>query len=138
MKSVYLNRFEKSDQGTVGAWSCPQLAFSCFCMELPWRGNLPSLSCIKSGEYIAKLRYSKKYGWHYHITDVDGRSWILVHPGNYAGDVKKGWKTHSQGCLLLGKSLGYLGGQRAILNSRITVKRFFKLMGKESFKLIIS
>jgi len=138
MRTVYLNRFESTDQGTIGIWACPEFGYSCFCMELPWRDNTPSLSCIPPGEYTVQIRWSRKYKWHYHITNVDGRSWILVHSGNYAGDIKKGYKTHSQGCLLLGKSLGYLNGQRAVLNSRIKVREFFNLMNQETFKLFIS
>ena len=138
MRTVFLNRFEKSNQGTVGIWACPELGFSCFCLELPWRENKKSISSISKGEYTVLIRWSRKYRWHYHVTDVKGRSWILIHTGNFAGDVKKGYKTHSQGCLLLGKSLGYLKGQRAVLNSRITVRKFFNLMRNETFKLIIS
>lgn len=138
MRTVYLNRFEQSDQGTVGSFSCPELGFSCFCMELPWRDNKVQFSCISSGEYQVQVRWSRKYKWHFHITGVDGRTYILVHSGNFAGDTNKGYKTHSYGCLLLGKSLGYIGNQRAVLNSRIAVRQFYNLMNQQTFKLIIS
>lgn len=110
MITAYLNRFEKSDQGSVGVFSLPAFGFSCFSIELPWRDNKGGLSCISVGEYLVKMRWSKKYRWHYHITDVAGRSWILFHSGNWAGDVKKEYRTHSMGCILLGQKLGYLGG----------------------------
>jgi len=39
------------------------------------------------------------------------------------------------GCILLGKKKGLLGGQRAVLNSRLTINRFYRLMSDEKFKL---
>ena len=138
MRTVYLNRFEQSDQGTLGVWSCPEQAFSCFCLELPWRNNNVGVSRIPKGVYKVVVRWSHKYKWHYHITGIDGRSYILLHSGNYAGDRMKGYKTHSHGCLLLGKKCGYLQGQRAVLCSRLAIREFYNLMNEETFKLIIS
>jgi len=138
MRIVYLNRFEKSDQGTVGIWSCPEIGFACYLLELPWRNNMRKYSCIPTGEYMCVSRYSKKYGYHYLITGVDGRTWILLHTGNLAGDVLKGYKTHSLGCLLPGLKLGYLAGQRAVLNSRLAKKKFMRLMNNEPFKLKVA
>jgi hypothetical protein len=42
------------------------------------------------------------------------------------------------GCILLGKKRGWLARQKVVLNSRITVKQFMRLMKNEPFKLIIS
>lgn len=138
MHTVYLNRFAKSNQGTFGIWACPAFGFSCFSLELPWRNNATGISCIPTDTYIVKSRWSKKYGWHFHITNVKGRSWILLHSGNFAGDETLGYRTHSHGCILLGKTKGLLQGQQAILNSRITVRKFNNLMQNQTFKLIIS
>lgn len=137
MLKVFLSRFEKSDHGSLGVWSAPALGFSCFSMELPWRNNKSGLSCIPTGEYTVIVRWSRKYGYHFHITGVDGRTWILLHSGNFAGDVTKGFKTHSHGCILLGLKTGFLNGQRAVLNSRVAIRRFYKLMNGKPFKLII-
>jgi len=41
------------------------------------------------------------------------------------------------GCILLGKKSGFLGGQVAILNSRITVRSFMEELEYEPFKLRI-
>lgn len=138
MQTVTLNRFEKTDQGTVGAMAIPALGFSCFAIELPWRDNKKGLSCIPTGEYSVRIRQSPRYGTIFHVTGVDGRSYILIHGGNYAGDIEKGFKTHSKGCILLGKSLGFLQKQRAVLNSRITLRKFMNLLENKPFKLIIS
>ncbi|RKD96790.1 DUF5675 family protein [Marinifilum flexuosum] len=138
MKTFYLHRFEKTDQGTIGIWACPALGFSCFALELPWRDNKQGLSCIPPGTYTVVPRWSRKYGYHYHVTGVKGRMLILIHPLNFAGDKTKGYKTHSAGCIGLGQKHGWLAGQRAILNSRVTVNKFRNLMNNQPFKLTIT
>jgi hypothetical protein len=136
MKSVYLLRFKTSDQGTEGILITTD-GFNCKALELPWRENQRSISCIPPGEYLCKIRFSKKFGKTYWVTKVPKRSYILIHSGNYAGDKSKGFKTHVEGCILLGKKHGYLSGQRAILNSRISVRAFMNHMKEENFMLTI-
>jgi hypothetical protein len=137
MKTVFLVRTITSDQGTEGFLIEPESGFSCKTLELPWRENKRSISCIPSGEYIVKIRQSPRYGRIYWVTNVPERSWILIHSGNVAGDVEKGFRTHVQGCILLGKKHGILYNQRAVLNSRIIVKSFMRTMNYEPFKLYI-
>lgn len=135
MKEVYLFRTSTSDQGTQGILATD--GFFCKTLELPWRDNTKSISCIPKGTYIVKIRQSPKYGRIYWVTNVEGRTWILIHSGNFAGDVSKGFKTHVNGCILLGKKHGILGNQLAVLSSRITVKKFMRFMKYETFKLIV-
>ena len=135
MKDVYLFRTITSDQGTEGILATD--GFFCKTLELPWRNNQKGISCIPSGEYIVALRQSPKYGRIYWVTNVPDRSWILIHSGNVAGDVNKGFRTHVQGCILLGKEHGFLYDQRAVLNSRITVTKFMNIMNYKKFKLHI-
>jgi len=104
---------------------------------LPWRGNRRQISCIPPGTYNVEIRLSNKYGRIYWIRNVPNRSYILIHSGNFAGDTSKGYKTHVMGCILLGKKSGYLGGQVAVLNSRITVRAFMEYMDYEPFELRI-
>ncbi|MGQ1890644.1 DUF5675 family protein [Thermophagus sp. OGC60D27] len=137
MLTAYLRRDNTGKYGTFGVLSVPEVGFSCFSAEPPWKNNRRNVSCIPPGEYIVKIFQSPKYGTIFHVTNVKGRSYILIHWGNLAGDVELGFKTHTQGCILLGKSIGVLSGQKAILNSRITVKNFMRLMKYEPFKLII-
>jgi len=137
MNTVYLCRGTSTEQGTLSTIICPDNDFTCKAIELPWKDNIISYSCIPTGEYIVKRRWSKKYNYHYHITDVKGRSWILCHSGNFAGDTSKGWKTHSEGCILLGLYFGIITGQNAVLNSRTAIRRFEEAMNYETFKLII-
>lgn len=133
---VELIRFRQSDHGSFGVLLIDGVFF-CYTIEPPQRNNLPNFSCIPAGEYKVVWHRSPRYGWVYMVTQVDGRAFVLTHPGNYGGDIKKGFKTHTQGCILLGSRLGVLGSQRAVLNSRPTVHRFFSKMNKQPFNLII-
>lgn len=134
--TVQLLRIRRNDQGTIGILSTPY-GFSCYTLELPWRYNQKNISCIPAGEYITKIRFSPKYGKVYHVQDVPNRTFILIHSGNWAGDVDKGYRTHVNGCIILGAQRGLLDGQIAVLNSRITVRRFMSHMNDNDFTLNI-
>jgi len=135
MKQVNLFRLQRSDQGTEGILVVDD--FNCKTLELPWRNNQPQISCIPAGEYNVEIRLSNKYGRIYWVRKVPDRTYILIHSGNFAGDVSKGFKSHVMGCILLGKKRGFLGGQVAVLNSRITVREFMETMDYEPFTLSI-
>jgi len=132
---VNLCRLMRSDQGTRGKLYYGD--FECETLELPWRDNQRSISCIPAGEYPVKIRISPKYGEIYWVQNVPERSFILIHWGNWAGDESKGYKSNVNGCILLGKQRGILNNQWAVLNSRITVKRFMHEMDNEPFTLRI-
>jgi hypothetical protein len=137
MKDVYLVRTVTSDQGTEGFLTELTTGFMCRTLELPWRDNKRSISCIPAGQYIVRIRQSPKYGRIYWVTNVPDRTWILIHSGNVAGDRAKGFRTHVQGCILLGKKHGFLWNQRAVLTSRPTVKSFMRTMNYEPFRINI-
>jgi hypothetical protein len=130
-----LCRLARSDQGTQGMLFYE--GFNCHTLELPWRDNQRSISCIPPGEYKCVTRKSPRFGLTYHVTEVLGRSYILIHSGNWAGDVNKGYKSHVNGCILLGQKAGWLQGQRAVLTSKPTIRRFMEFMGYEPFTLKI-
>lgn len=133
---VYLTRLRRSDHGTEGFLTVPSLGFSCFTLELPWRDNRQDVSCIPPGIYSMVWRVTKRRST-YHIKKVPNRTWVLVHSGNFAGDVTKGLKTHVEGCVLLGNRMGWLGGQRAVLSSRLTVRKFNRLMNGRKANITI-
>ena len=137
MVKVYLKRIEETDQGTFGVLCVPEVGFSCYTAELPWRNNKRGESCIPKGRYELHKFSSKKHPNTYQVMNVTNRDSILIHVGNYAGDDSKGFKTDSDGCILLGKSLGHLGRQRAIIGSKPTVKQFVELVSKYPLELII-
>ncbi len=132
---VNLFRTRSNDQGTEGILS--YLNFFCYTLELPWKDNKRNLSCIPEGTYKVSTRYSPKYGLVYHIKEVSNRSYILIHSGNYGGDITKGLRSHTSGCILLGKKRGILNNQRAILSSRLTIKKFYDTLKGKDFKLNI-
>lgn len=133
---VNLIRIKRNNQGTIGILSTP-FGFQCHTLELPWRDNQKNISCIPPGEYQTKIRISPKYGKVYHVQDVPNRTFILIHSGNWAGDVNKGYRTHVNGCIILGAKRGLLDGQIAVLNSRLAVRRFMENMMYDDFKLKI-
>jgi len=132
MISIY--RTTKSDQGTGGVLI--MRGFNCWTRELPDRGNKPFISCIPEGVYDCAKHHSNRFGNCFHVMNVWGRTHILIHSGNVAGDIDKGFKTHSKGCILLGKYTGSLWNQRAVLCSRPTVRDFYN-KAPDRFKLQI-
>jgi len=56
----------------------------CATIELPWKNNSARISCIPEGRYSLIKRYSPHFRSHFMLQDVPGRSYILIHPANYA------------------------------------------------------
>ena len=133
---INLDRIKTSDQGTEGIIYSSNFAF--FIIELPWKDNKRDVSCIPDGKYKAVITDSPKYGRVYKLKSVPDRSDILIHYGNWAGDTTKGFISNSQGCLILGKGIGELSGQRAVLKSKAGLKEFMKKLREEDFTLKIS
>lgn len=99
-------------------------------LELPERNNQRSISRIPAGKYTCKLRYSQKYKWHFHLQDVEGRSLILIHFGNYYRDTR--------GCIIVGNNFKDIDndGYRDVTSSKKSMKKILKIAPKE-FELII-
>ncbi len=141
MLNVTLERISTSDHGSVGVVFING-KFFCYSMERPERYNNRNISCIPEGTYTVKWCKSPRYGWCYQVTDVKGRSYILIHPGNYGGDTLLGFRSDTNGCLIFGKRRGTLTynnkSQIAVLVSRPTIRKFNKIMQKKPFKLTIT
>jgi len=136
MDTVRLLRTSTDVQGTFGVLVVED--FECCSLELPWRDNENNISCISTGTYTAQFIISSHYGPCYWVQGVPGRSEILIHTGNLAGDESEGWESHSAGCVLVGERRGVLGDQKAVLLSRKTLRRFIdRVMGREDFQLEI-
>lgn len=63
-------------------------------LENPWQDNALFISCIPAGEYVCRRTVSPTYGETFEIVDVEGRTHILFHWGNYP--------SNTEGCVLLG------------------------------------
>ena len=133
---AYLARTDISDQGSFG-----RIYFGddeLFTGELPDRDNAPNISCIPCGLYLVQWTFSPAFKrMMYLVTDVDGRSGIRIHSANYMGDRSKGLKCHLYGCIAMGRNLGMIKGQKAILSSRPAIRAFEEWGAGEPFELEI-
>jgi hypothetical protein len=62
----------------------------CRTIELPWKSNLPRMSCIPEGRYQLQKRFNHWHGYHLLVERVPCRTWILIHPANDAMEQLKG------------------------------------------------
>ena len=80
----------------------------CDTLELPYKDNQRSVSCIPAGQYKVRLRTEKESGsrnyLHLLVQDVPNRDFILFHRGNSAKD--------TSGCILVG-----LGSQQNFVHN---------------------
>jgi len=141
MKKVTMYRFGSTDEGTFGLMTVDGKFWHS--LELPDRENKPNISCVPIGKYTVKQRYSPSFRKNlYEVKSVRGRSYILIHGANFAGDEKKGFQTHLQGCITLGKQIGrannkYKNKQRCVFSSRVAINEFEAHLNREPFELEI-
>lgn len=136
MADIILFRTATGNYGTFGhVWVDGEKLFKS--LEPPWKNNLPNLSCIPPGKYTAVWHRSPRYGHVYLLIGTEGRSFILNHAGNFGGDVTKGLKTHTKGCILFGMRFAHFGGQKAISSSRTAIRRFHSITGGEDLNINI-
>lgn len=136
MRTVIISRQSSGDEGTFGQLTADD-GWKCFTGELPWRENLKGYSCVPPGAYTCQWLLSPTHGWCYHVTGVSGRSEIEIHSANFCGDRMLGKLCELRGCITLGKSIGKLKDQLAILMSKDTVQEFSEKMNRETFQLVI-
>jgi hypothetical protein len=110
-----LARLEESSEGTFGVLRLDKQVF-CMTLEPQDLLNKPNESSIPAQQYLCERWRSPKYGRTWIVKDVPGRTGILIHPGNLAED--------TEGCILLGESVGKLRGTRAVKNSGKTFNNF--------------
>lgn len=136
MKTVLLTRVKDDTKETQGVLSCEE--FKCDTVELPWKGNQNSISCIPKGNYVCKYtrsgRLSQVSGhdyFTYEVFNVPNRAGIRIHSANYFHQLL--------GCIALGNKTSDIDkdGEDDIANSKITIEAFEKFMNKEPFILKI-
>jgi hypothetical protein len=116
---IQLNRQEESEDGTFGVLLINGHVL-CVTLEPPDRDNQQNISNIPPGRYVCKRVNSPKYGDTFEITGVPGRSHVLFHAGNVV--------RHTKGCVVLGQYYDKLAGDRAVLNSGGSHRKFMKAM----------
>jgi len=126
---THQNENQTIGQGIVIDESGQKLASFCT-LELPDLHNAVRISCIPIGSYKVVKRYSEKYGDHFWLQGVPGRSMILIHAGNYA--------TQTKGCILVGADHGYLNNDNIldVVNSKMTMN-VLNAIAPATFKLKI-
>jgi len=131
-----LKRIEQNDKQTVGHLFVRNNASGVIAifstLELPYRKNQRNISSIPVGKYQVVKRWSLKYGHHFHILDVVGRSMILIHSGNYY--------KHTQGCVLIGYYHSDIDkdGLLDVVNSKIAMNALNALIAQKSTYLEVS
>ncbi|SDT16222.1 hypothetical protein SAMN05192545_2911 [Maribacter dokdonensis] len=134
-----LNRLrDNTSVQTLGRWYFHEglkEVFSCVTLELPDRGNQNNISRVPATlpgkPYRVKKRWSPKFKHHFHVTGVDGRTYILVHVLNTFHQ--------TEGCIGVGYGFGYVNHDREmdIYMSRDTLDRMLALAPDE-FDLYIN
>lgn len=121
-----LKRTKRTPVQTLGEFSFfedgVKLIFSCKTLELEEDCNAVRDDCIPKGIYNVEKRWSKKYGWHFHIKDVPNRSLILIHNANFSRELL--------GCVAVGSSHTDIDGDGLtdVTSSKSTLKRMNKVL----------
>ena len=129
--NLLLLRDTFTDESTIGELFINGERF-CDTLELPYRDNQKSISCIPTGKYKVRLRLPRESATRHYIhllvKDVKDRSHILFHRGNTAKDTR--------GCILVGQG----SQQNIVYNSTLAmdllIKEIINLGGK-NINLII-
>lgn len=132
---VTITRDPSTKEGTFGTLKAG--CFECYTLEPEWLNNERGFSCIPVGEYECAPVLSNKFGAVYGIkTDHIKRDNVLIHAGNFGATLPG--KSDTEGCIMLGRAIGEIAKQRALLSSKDALKAFMDEMEGESFTLRIT
>lgn len=132
---IVINRCQPSDKQILGelvVLSGFSTLLKLKTLELPWKDNQRNISCIPKGTYKAILHRSPRFGLCLWIQDVEGRSEILIHRGNFYTDIK--------GCVLVGYDHQDINndGLKDVTSSRNAMRDLLRAIGdKKSIKVVI-
>lgn len=138
MKTVLLTRFKDDTKQTLGTITVDagNEIFVCKTMELPWKNNERSVSCIPPGKYPVQWTRSNRLSavkghdvFTYEVFNVPNRGGIRMHAANYAHELK--------GCIALGAAHKDINadGNLDVIHSGATMRRFSDLLRREDFLL---
>ena len=120
-----------SDESIIGELFLNDERF-CDTLELPFKDNQRSVSCIPTGEYKVRLRLPRESAtrdyMHLLVKDVPNRDYILFHRGNSAKDTR--------GCILVGQGSQQDVVHNSTLAMDLLIKEIINL-GGEKINLII-
>lgn len=110
-------RYKRSNTETLGVLIVDGHYF-CDTLELPWRQNAQNISCIPLGIYPVESILSSRHGKCIAVSEVKGRSGILIHAGNTVAD--------TEGCILVGVRHG-----NSVRESRNTLSKLLDVIKKD-------
>jgi hypothetical protein len=123
VNTLVLERFSYAPDGTFGVITFPS-GVQLYTAERPWLGNKPSVSCIPEGVYALGKRESRVVsrtsggsfteGWE--VKAVPGRTFIMVHPGNYP-------LVDLEGCIAVGKEYQILMDKKGVPRNAVGLSR---------------
>ena len=120
MLKLYLLRDYMTEDVTLGRIFNPDDNFHFQTLELPWLDNQINISCIPEGTYTCRRDFYNRGGYEaFEVTDVEGRSEIKFHIGNWVKDIK--------GCIAIG-SKRYINNEPMITDSRIAFNSFMQYL----------
>lgn len=136
---VLIKRFDYDTEQTLGDFFVFNerngIEYTCKTLELEWKNNERRVSCIPEGGYLVRKRWSKKYGSHFIVLQkdgnhVEGRSYILIHHGNFNRDIL--------GCILVGENHIDIDGDgfRDVTSSKKVMQELNEILDDE-FEMII-
>jgi len=104
--------------------------FKAASLELPWKNNKPFISCISKGFYICEKVASNSYGEIFEVKDVEGRTLIYIHWGNYTHNYK--------GCIGLGKNHAYIDNDQLldITDTKNTIGELMAICDKFELEIV--
>ena len=134
--NIFINRLQDDGNETLGklyVYNGLKRVFKCCTLELPYKDNKQNVSCIPCGRYSLEPRENAKHGKHLLVEDVQDRSWILIHSGNFNRD--------TEGCILVGRSFVDIDGDghKDVSASKATLAELIEIVrGTDEMELIIS
>lgn len=132
--TAILQRTHANTQQTTGlltVYKDGEEVFECYSLELPWINNMKRISCIPTGTYDVVPYSSPSKGKVYLLLNVESRSYIEIHTGNYNTDIL--------GCIIIGDELRDINNDNEldVLHSRITFNAMLLEINYQPFTLTI-
>ena len=129
--NLLLIRDTFTDESTIGELFLNDERM-CDTLELPYKDNQRSVSCIPTGSYKVRMRYPRESATrdylHLLVQEVKDRTYILFHRGNSAKDTR--------GCILVGQGSQQDIVQNSALAMDLLMKEIINL-GGTNINLII-
>jgi len=128
MKKLTLLRYHQDDEVTFGLLYIDGLNKPIYTLENPWIGNKRNVSCIPEGIYEGGQFNGYKYKNVYEIREVENRSDILIHIGNYPNN--------TLGCILPGLGVENTN-RKMVIHSSLAMNKIRTVLGKRDFQIEI-